>query len=91
MSFVKDYVLVPIAGVAAWGWAFTHKKIDDNHKTAKDHTDKEVEKVTQEVTRQRDISAKLFDKLDDMSERATTRHLELLQTIHSGLAGKADK
>lgn len=85
-------------GAAAWGWTVTHKRID----SAKDHTegrhlelkayvDKEVSSVSQEVMRQRDVSAKLFDKLEDMSERATTRHLELLQTIHTGLSGKADK
>ena len=113
MNFVKDYVWVPTMGLISWGWAYTHKKIEDNHKDvkelitdhhtdAKKHTDKEVTALASEVTRQRDVSAKLFDKLEDSDRRATQRHLELLksnadsqreimQTIHSGLAGKADK
>lgn len=98
LGIIKDYIWGPIMGLAAWGWNVTHKRIDsakshtdDRHSELRAYVDKEVSSVSQEVTRQRDISAKLFDKLEDMSERATTRHLELLQTIHSGLAGKADK
>lgn len=55
----------------------------------------EVEKahtiLNGEVNRQRDISAKIFDKLEDMTKRSTDRHLELLQALHTGLSQKADK
>lgn len=98
LGFVKDYIWGPVMGAAAWGWTVTHKRIDSakshadaNHRDLKAYIDKEVVGLTMEVGRQRDVSAKIFDKLEDMGKRSEDRHLELLNTLHSGLAGKADK
>lgn len=44
-----------------------------------------------ELAMHRGHIAKLFDKLEDHARRSEDRHLELLQAIHVGLAGKADK
>lgn len=55
-----------------------------------------------EIERQRDVSAKIFDKLDEMQREAAhsrekaarenaERHERLLMALHTGLAGKADK
>lgn len=61
-----------------------------------------VKAVQDEVMRQRDVSAKIFDKLDEMQRDAAIsrekaarenadRHERLLLALHNGLAGKADK
>lgn len=44
-----------------------------------------------EIKRQRDVAAKLFDKLEAHGQRAEDRHHELLTALHEGLARKADK
>lgn len=48
-------------------------------------------RLMDELATQRSHIAKLFDKLEDHARRSEDRHLELLQAIHVGLAGKADK
>lgn len=98
VAFVKDWIWGPIMGLIGWGWNdigkrfhVLEKKLAEAHRDAKDHTNKEVEKISEEVTRQRDVAAKIFDKLEDMQRRSEDRHHELLKTIHEGLAGKVDK
>lgn len=45
----------------------------------------------EEINRQRDNIAKLFDKLEEHGIRSEQRHIELLNALHNGLSGKADK
>lgn len=98
ISLVKEYIIVPVIAAASWGWKVTHERIDaakdhaDKHnENMRHYVDKEVATVVTEVTRQRDISEKIFDKMEQSEQRATSRHLELLKTFHDGLASKADK
>lgn len=44
-----------------------------------------------EINRQRDNIAKLFDKLEEHGQRSEQRHIELLNALHKGLSSKADK
>ena len=86
-------------GAGLWAlWAFLNKRIDKVAADAKAHTDESMataraalHAVDMEVTRQRDVSAKIFDKLEDMSRESADRHERLLVALHTGLAGKADK
>lgn len=55
-------------------------------------------KIIAEVSRQRDITAKIFDKLEEVNRRNDDRHAETMGAIHNlamamhdGLARKADK
>lgn len=79
-----------LAGMAAV-WHFLNKRIDKVAEDAKAHTDDAIKSLDEEVTRQRDIAAKIFDKLEDMRTESAERHERLLVAIHTGLAGKADK
>lgn len=79
-----------VAGVAAV-WHFLNRRIDTVAVEAKAHTDAVVKALDDEVTRQRDVSAKIFDKLEDIRTESAERHERLLIAIHTGLAGKADK
>jgi len=79
-----------VAGVVAV-WHFLNRRIDKVAEEAKSHTDSAVKELDNEVTRQRDISAKIFDKLEDMRTESAERHERLLVAIHTGLAGKVDK
>jgi len=47
--------------------------------------------IASEVDRQRDVAAKIFDKLEAMSRESADRHERLLTALHTGLAGKADR
>lgn len=47
--------------------------------------------VSDEVSRQRDNIAKIFDKIENHSTRAEDRHRELMHTMHEGLSRKADR
>lgn len=87
IEFIKDWVWAPFLGIVAWAWAHLNGRID---KVAKDADDSDTE-LRAEVNRQRDVAAKIFDKLEAMQIRSEDRHNELLNTIHRGLAGKADK
>lgn len=53
--------------------------------------DAKIDKIAQETERNRDVSAKIFDKLDDMSKDSHDRHDRLLTALHDGLSRKADK
>lgn len=44
-----------------------------------------------ELDRQRDKIAKIFDKLETHAQRSEDRHHELIRMIHEGLAHKVDK
>lgn len=79
-----------VTGVAAV-WHFLNKRIDTVAIEAKAHTDEAIGAMGEEVVRQRDVAAKIFDKLEDMRTESAERHERLLIAIHTGLAGKADK
>lgn len=78
------------------------KHLADKHKELKEETllhvsnlridtERRIGEVILEVNRQRDISAKIFDKLEDMSKESADRHERLLNALHLGLNGKVDK
>lgn len=55
-------------------------------------------KIIAEVTRGRDIQAKIFDKLEENARRSDDRHTEVMSSIHNlamamheGLAKKVDR
>lgn len=64
---------------------------DDRHSQSMAYIDKRYFEVDTEMGRQRDVSAKIFDKLENMQKRGEDRHLELLHALHEGLSKKADK
>lgn len=80
LKAVLDYAWAIVGGLVGVVWKSTNEKID----TVKTE-------LTTEVNRQRDVSAKIFDKLEDMREDANEKHLELLRALHEGLARKQDK
>jgi hypothetical protein len=91
---VADLLWTVVTGGVAVIWGMLHKRIDKVEASAMTHTDelrKEHEKLGQEVNRQRDVSSKIFDKLEAMSKESADRHVSLLTALHVGLAGKVDK
>lgn len=87
IDFVKDWIWGPLLGVLAWGWSHLSKRSDD----LKKYTDTQVSEVRTEVNRQREISAKIFDKLETHAQRSDDRHFEAIKYLHEGLAKKVDK
>ncbi len=84
------------------GMAFVWRHLAGQHKQLRDDTMHQIEELRQaqekrssgiasEVERQRDVAAKIFDKLEAMSRENADRHERLLTALHMGLAGKADK
>ena len=78
---------VALTGLATWAWQHTHSRIKDvDMKT-------DGKASTEEVERHRDHITKLFDKIEELSDktevrftviesRASDRHVELLKAIH---------
>lgn len=84
------------------GVAFVWRHLAGQHKELREETMHHIEELRQaqdkranglasEVERQRDVAAKIFDKLEAMSKESADRHERLLTALHVGLAGKADK
>jgi hypothetical protein len=67
------------------------KKIEDKTTSTAKYVDSVGSMIMSEVNRQRDTSAKIFEKLEEHAQRSENRHLELLKALHEGLARKADK
>ena len=88
---IVDWVWTGVIAAVGAVWHFLNRRIDKVAQEAKAHTDDAVGTVSEEVTRQRDVAAKIFDKLEDMRTESAERHERLLIAIHTGLAGKADK
>lgn len=72
--------------------------IDTQVRDTREFVVAEDNKIIIEVTRQRDITAKIFDKLEENNRRSEDRHTEQMTAIHNlamamheGLAKKADK
>ena len=64
---------------------------EDRHSQTMIYIDKRSYELNTEIDRQRDVSAKIFDKLEMMQKRGEDRHLELLHALHQGLSTKVDK
>ena len=95
--FLK-YAVGPITALLVYVWKKQEesvKVLDQSHKDRidalrKEHGEK-LEHLTRETDRNRDVAAKIFDKLDSMSKDSADRHERLSLLIHNGLASKADK
>lgn len=93
-----DWAWAAVSGAGYFLWKLLTKRHEDlEAKTVKDigelreaHAAR-LASLDQEIMRQRDVSAKIFDKLESMSKESADRHERLLTALHSGLAGKADK
>ena len=77
-------LLLPLVGVI---W----KQQGDKMEALKLEYDAKLQTVTEETNRNRDVAAKIFDKLDQMSRESSERHVSLLTVIHAGLDRKVDK
>jgi len=98
LDLLLKYAAAPLGALIALIWTQQEKSVkvlDQTHKDRiealrKDHGEK-IERLASETDRNRDVAAKIFDKLDSMSRESADRHERLLTVIHSGLAGKVDK
>ena len=98
IDFFFKYASGPIFALLGYMWKKQEdsvKVLDQTHKDRIDALRKEhgerIERLAAETDRNRDVAAKIFDKLDSMSRESESRHERLLTVIHTGLAGKADK
>lgn len=87
MDILFKYAAGPIAAMTGYIW----KKQGDDMQALESRMAKRVDDIKTETDRNREVAAKIFDKLDSMSRESADRHERLLNVIHSGLAGKADK
>ena len=87
MGFVKDFLWAPM--LALFAWAFNHhtKRVDE----LRVYVDDKDASITKEVNRQRDVSAKIFEKLEEHARRSEDRHVEIITALHVGLSKKADR
>jgi hypothetical protein len=89
-SILKTVIDWAWTGVVALGglvWKNQNDRLDSVRAELRAH---KLETDT-DIRHQRDISAKIFDKLDDLKDDANNKHLELLNALHAGLARKVDK
>lgn len=93
-----DWAWTAIGAGAAFVWGH----LSNQHKQLREDTMHQIEElraaqekrsngIASEVERQRDVAAKIFDKLEEMRRESADRHERLLTALHTGLAGKADK
>ena len=86
------------AALAGIVWQDQKRKVTDLRKEVTGH----VQELKDQDRRQLDMIAKLFDKisendrvymtkLEQHAEASANRHMELMTTLHQGLARKADK
>jgi hypothetical protein len=87
LNFIKEWLWAPTLALIGWAWHFHTKRVDD----LRLYVDKQDDEISSEVSRQRDVSAKIFDKLEEHARRSEDRHVEVLKALHRGLDGKADK
>ena len=104
-TFINEWLWAPLLGLISWAWSHHSKRVDDLRKESKKHVDElrahvdlQDNGIREEVNRQRDVSGKLFDKLDEHARRSEERHIELLNrqqdmlsALHEGLSRKEDK
>lgn len=82
-----DWVWGGVVALIGLVWTQHNRRIDALELAMKDGDLKN----SGEIDRQRDNIAKLFDKLEEHGQRSEQRHIELLNALHKGLSGKADK
>lgn len=98
-NFIKDWLWAPLLGLVAWAWNHNkeahdeiYRYVDKRNKELQSHIDAEDTKLNTEITRQRDVSAKLFEKveelrkdtnlaLSDHAKRSEERHSEVLGVL----------
>lgn len=97
-KWVLDHVWLGLTALMTFVWRVLNGKIETVEKIGKERIDmlasdtkKRMDEIAAETTRNREISAKIFDKLDEMRRDSESRHERLIVAIHTGLAGKADK
>lgn len=82
-----EWLWAVVLAFGTYVWKTNGKRLDEIKEDFSETTSQQAA----EMSRMRDTQAKLFDKLSDHQARAEQRHIELLQALHTGLAGKADK
>ena len=82
-----DYVWLAISALVGLVYKLTDNRMTKMETDWKERA-KEIEK---ETDRNRDVSAKIFDKLSEMQKDSAERHERIINALHIGLAGKADK
>jgi hypothetical protein len=87
LYLVRDWIWAPAAGCLAWLWRWLQSEIKD----LRNYVDTQDTMIMDEVHRQRDIQAKIFDKLEEHAKSSAERHIELLKALHEGLNKKVDK
>lgn len=97
-KWIFDHVWMGVAAMMSVIWTMLNGKIKDAEERAIERHDalalehgKRMDALTSENNKNREISAKIFDKLEAMRTDSAERHERLLIAIHTGLAGKADK
>ena len=86
-KYALDYAWVIISALVGWVYKLTDNRITKMELDWKERA-QEIEK---ETDRNRDVSAKIFDKLSEMQKDSAERHERIITALHIGLAGKADK
>jgi hypothetical protein len=72
-----EYAWVLLVGGAGVIWQLLTSRIENNHKVLNTR----INETNDEVERQRDVSAKLFDKLEQHTRDSTARHIEILNYL----------
>jgi len=65
--------------------------IDERMNQFQQRTSTRIDELSTETNRNRDVAAKIFEKLDHMSRESADRHERLLTALHAGLDRKVDK
>jgi dipeptidase len=84
---IIDYAWVVVSALVGLVYKLTDNRMTKMETDWKERA-KEIEK---ETDRNRDVSAKIFDKLSEMQKDSAERHERIITALHIGLAGKADK
>lgn len=77
-------IILPLVGLV---W----KQQGDKVEALKTEYDAKILAVMGETDRNREVAAKIFDKLSEMQKESADRHVNLLTVIHAGLDRKVDK
>ena len=84
---IFSYAWAGVLALVGLVWKQHERRIDAIEKTVADGDKSNAD----EIDRQRDNIAKLFDKLEEHGRRSEQRHIELLHALHEGLSRKADR
>jgi hypothetical protein len=95
---VFDHAWAGIMALMGIVWKLLDGRISDIEKQGKERVQtlalehgKRMDGISVETNKNREVAAKIFDKLDTMSKDSAERHERILIALHTGLAGKADK